>query len=72
MKTKTRPPHIRDLIDDDARVIALEAFRPGPIGHQVDRGQSFKLSDAIVRQYPTFLRGCHSRGSGVRRNRKVR
>jgi len=55
LRTRTRPGHIRDYVDDDARVIALEAFRPGPIGHEVDRGQSFKLSDPIVRQYSMYF-----------------
>lgn len=54
MKTKTRPPHIRDLIDDDAQVICVEAFRP-PMSRMVERGAYLKLSSPIVRQWPMYF-----------------
>jgi hypothetical protein len=54
VKTKTRPPHIRDLIDDDAQVICVEGFWPP--GHGlVARGTYYKLSAPMVRQYPQFF-----------------
>jgi hypothetical protein len=47
-------PHIRDLIEDDTRVVALEGFRPNMM-RPVNRGEYFKLSDGIVRQFPMYF-----------------
>jgi hypothetical protein len=47
--------HIRDFIEGDAQVIALEGFRPMPIGHEVERGRFYRLSDELVRQYPAYF-----------------
>jgi hypothetical protein len=54
MRTKTKPVHVRDLIDEDARVICTEGFRP-LMYRLVERGEYFELSDQIVRQYPQFF-----------------
>jgi hypothetical protein len=54
VRTKTIPTHIRDLIDDDAQVIATEGFWPPGHG-SVARGTYYKLSAPIVRQYPQFF-----------------
>jgi hypothetical protein len=51
MRTKTRPGHIRDHIDDDARVMG---FRPH-MGSLVERGTYSRLSAPIVRQFPQFF-----------------
>jgi hypothetical protein len=48
-------PQIRDLIADDARVVAIEGFRPY-MSRPVNRGEFFRLSDGIVRQYPMYVR----------------
>ena len=57
MATRTRRdrPAISDFLEDDARVVAIEGFRPAPIGHEVPRGRFYKLSDEIVRQYPMYF-----------------
>jgi hypothetical protein len=47
-------PQIRDLIEDDARVVALEGFRPNMM-RPVNRGEYFLLCDGIVRQFPQFF-----------------
>jgi hypothetical protein len=54
MRTKTRPAHIRDHIDEDAQVICIEGFRP-PMHALVERGTYYRLSAPIVRQYPQFF-----------------
>jgi hypothetical protein len=46
--------NLKDFIADDARVIALEAFRP-MMGQMVERGQSFRLDSPIVRQWPMYF-----------------
>jgi hypothetical protein len=48
-------PQIRDHIEADARVIALEGFQPNAMMRAVDRGSYFRLNDAIVRQFPEFF-----------------
>jgi hypothetical protein len=53
VKTKTKPD-IRDFIDADAQVIATETFYPY-MGHPVERGRYHRLSDDVVRQYPTMF-----------------
>jgi hypothetical protein len=54
LRERTRT-ELRDLIEDDAQVVALEGFRPMPIGHEVQRGRYFKLTDEVVRQYPMYF-----------------
>jgi hypothetical protein len=46
---------IRDFIEADHQVVALEGFRPMPIGHEVERGRFDRLSDELVRQYPAYF-----------------
>jgi hypothetical protein len=46
-----------DFVEADAQVVALEGFRPMPIGHEVERGRFYKLTDAVVRQHPTHFAG---------------
>jgi hypothetical protein len=53
-RTRERPTTIRDLLEDDARVIATEGFQPF-MGSPVERGRYFRLSDPIVRQNPEFF-----------------
>ena len=48
-------PQIRDHIEADQQVVALEGFRPMPIGHEVERGRFYKLTDPLVRQYPAYF-----------------
>jgi len=56
--TKTRerhaPTHIRDLLEDDARVIATEGFQPF-MGSPVERGRYLPLAAPIVRQFPQYF-----------------
>jgi hypothetical protein len=47
-------PTIRDFIADDARVVAVEGFRP-MMGQMVERGQFFRLDSPIVRQWPMYF-----------------
>jgi hypothetical protein len=54
-KTRERPkPTIRDFIEDDARVVALEGFQPF-MGSPVERGRYFRLSDPVVRAHPVYF-----------------
>jgi hypothetical protein len=48
-------PELRDLIADDARVIALEGFTALPLGRRVDRGTYFRLSDPIVHRHAAYF-----------------
>ena len=51
-------PTIRDFVADDARVIALESFRPETVSRMVERGTYFRLSDVVVRQWPHMFAIC--------------
>jgi hypothetical protein len=55
LRPRTRTTDLHDLLEADARCVALEGFRPSPIGHEIERGRYFKLTDEIVRQYPQFF-----------------
>lgn len=48
-------PAIRDLVDADARVVALESFRPERVSSLIERGAYFRLSDPVVRQHPVYF-----------------
>ena len=48
-------PSIRDLIADDAQVVALESFRPQMVASMIERGRFYKLNDPVVRQWPTHF-----------------
>jgi hypothetical protein len=50
-----KPAQIRDFLEDDARVIALEGFQPLPMGQLVERGRFYKLTDPVVRRHPTYF-----------------
>jgi hypothetical protein len=57
MTPKLRARHettVKDLIQPDARVVCVEAFQPY-IGTAVDKGRYYKLSDAIVRNFPQYF-----------------
>jgi hypothetical protein len=53
-KTRERPTTIRDLLEDDARVICTEGFRPW-MGGAIERGRYYTLDAPIVRQNPQFF-----------------
>jgi hypothetical protein len=56
LRTRKRPAHIRDLLDDDQQVICTESFTPGPAMHrQVQRGEYHRLDDPLVRGWPQFF-----------------
>jgi hypothetical protein len=48
-------PSIRDLIADDAQVVALESFRPQMVASMIERGRFYKLNDSVVRQWPAYF-----------------
>ena len=50
-----RPKSIRDFIEPDASVVALESFRPEPVSRLVERGTRYRLSDPIVRQHAVYF-----------------
>jgi hypothetical protein len=55
-RLRERPkPAIRDLIDDDARVIATEGFQPYAMSQPVERGRYYRLNDEIVKQFPMYF-----------------
>lgn len=54
VRTSRRRPTIRGFIEEDARVVALEGFRP-VMGQMIERGTYYRLSDPIVRQFPAFF-----------------
>jgi hypothetical protein len=54
VRTPKRRPTIRDFIEPDASVVALEGFRP-LMGQLVERGARLRLSDPVVRQFPAFF-----------------
>jgi hypothetical protein len=45
---------LRDLLEPDARCIALEGFRP-PMRREVDRGSFHRLNDDLVRSFPSYF-----------------
>jgi hypothetical protein len=54
VRTKTKPPHISDHIDNDHLCIVTEGFWPP--GHGlVARGTYYRLSAPIVRKFPQFF-----------------
>jgi len=56
MPARTKPqPQIRDLIEDDARVVAVEGFRVYPIGREIRKGEYLTLNEAVVRQHPSYF-----------------
>jgi hypothetical protein len=54
-RSRTRAANISDFIDADARVVALESFRPMQVASLVQRGAYFRLSDSVVRQFPQMF-----------------
>jgi hypothetical protein len=55
-RLRERPrPAIKDLIEDDARVIATEGFQAFAMSQPVERGRYYKLSDPVVRQFPMYF-----------------
>jgi hypothetical protein len=54
-RLRERPkPTIRDFIEDDARVVALEGFTPW-MGATVERGRYFSLDAPVVRAHPMYF-----------------
>jgi len=55
LKTRERSkPRLRDFIEDDARVVCVEGFRP-LMGSMVERGQFYRLDSPIVRQWSDYF-----------------
>jgi hypothetical protein len=54
LRERPKPAHIRDFLEEDQRVVALEGFQPW-MGQQVERGRFYKLTDPLVRQYPMYF-----------------
>jgi hypothetical protein len=55
LRTRTRTTELHDLIEDDARVIAVEGFQAHAMSQPVERGRFYRLSDPIVRLHPQFF-----------------
>jgi hypothetical protein len=55
-RTAKPRPTLRDFIEDDARCICVESFRPSLVTGLVERGRYFKLSDQVVTTWPAFFR----------------
>lgn len=53
-RDKTRPA-IREFIAEDARVVALESFRPQMVASMIERGRFYRLNDPVVRAWPTYF-----------------
>lgn len=53
-RSKPKTPHIRDLLEADARVVCVEGFQPwmGPV---IERGRYFTLDAPIVRHFPAYF-----------------
>jgi hypothetical protein len=56
-KPKPTPPHIRDLLAPDARVICVEGFQPY-MGSPVERGRFYTLDAPVVRGFPAYFAVC--------------
>jgi hypothetical protein len=54
-RSQTKTPSTSDFVSDDARVVALESFRPMQIASLVQRGSYYRLSDRIVRKFPQMF-----------------
>jgi hypothetical protein len=50
-----KPAHLRDLIEEDARVIATEGFAPFAMSAPVERGRYYRLNDELVRRFPQYF-----------------
>jgi hypothetical protein len=54
LRERPKPATIRDLVADDARVIALEGFTPW-MGATIERGRYFTLDAPVVRANPEYF-----------------
>jgi hypothetical protein len=54
LRERPKPKNLRDFIEDDAQVIAVEGFTPW-MGGTVERGRYFHLDAPVVRQNPQFF-----------------
>ena len=50
-------PTFRDLVDDDAMVVALDSFRPLSSA-AIERGRFYKLTDPAVVRWPAMFAIC--------------
>jgi hypothetical protein len=54
VRLATHKATLRDLLEPDAKVIALQGFRP-PMSCEVERGSFHRLSDPLVRRFPSYF-----------------
>jgi hypothetical protein len=54
-RSQTKAPSLSDFISANARVVALESFRPMQVSHVIERGRFYRLNDRIVREFPQYF-----------------
>jgi hypothetical protein len=52
---RTRKPEPVPVLDPSTQVVCTTPFRPGAIARMIERGQSLRLDNPVVRASPEFF-----------------